>query len=395
MTQHPLPFEVLYHIIDDVDNKGDLRSISLASRALRDEGQRALFRHTGTLKIELPELSGNRFLDSIIASPHRLAHAVHSFEAHLVWERRPVGRKCGFDRGYMPDPTNLENIVKFIDKLERALMLMTNLKSLSIMAMRNKVLLESVPPLPRILRRCTFQLHEFCWEHVRSDDELIISEFLPHQSALRSFGLLSKQCINLRNRVQYSRAFHLYTATGRLNLNLETLCGPPEMTLGLLNCMDGKPSRIRYLRWTIGAERIGSPAESPNLKILGKIRLFHVDYNILNDQESEYCRILSFPFLDDLRVLRFRTSSFRKITQEHINTLCRLPKLQVLVIVDPMGIMKAHDDQAQTVVENLFSCCSNLEYIDVETSATGLLQMGNTAGITDTTFVEIDGDDTG
>ncbi|KAF5309165.1 hypothetical protein D9619_012707 [Psilocybe cf. subviscida] len=371
MTQPGLPLEVLSHIIDDVNSKGDLCSMSLASRTLRDECQRALFRHTGILKIELPELAENKFLDSIIDSPHRLALLVRSFEAHLVWERPVEHQGCvirdieAFMQRNKSDPKNLDSIVKFIDKIERALVLMTNLKNLRILATGNKDLPETVLSLPHILRKCTFQLHDFYWEHVRSDGDLIISKFLSQQSALRSFELpLSRR----QSGQQYARALRVYAAAGQLNLNLETLSGPAEMTVGLLNRADGKRSRTQYLRWTMGhPKRCGSADGLPHLSgILCNIRLFHVDYNPIGRDTSEYVPLDIFPFLDNLRVLRFSTGNIGGITQEHLDTLAKLPKLQVLVMVVQIGINFYEHDTVKTVAENLFSCCGSLEYIDIE-----------------------------
>ncbi|KAF5309155.1 hypothetical protein D9619_012721 [Psilocybe cf. subviscida] len=371
MTQPGLPLEVLSHIIDDVNNKGDLCSMTLASRTLREECQRALFRHTGILKIELPELAENKFLDSIIGSPHRLALLVRSFEVHLVWERRVEHQGCvigdieAFMQRNKSDPKNLDSIVKFLDKIERALVLMTNLKNLRILATRNKDLPETVLSLPHILRKCTFQLHDFYWKHVRSDDEMIISKFLSQQSALRSFELPL-------NRPQfgqlYARALRVYAAAGQLNLNLETLSGPAEMTLGFLNRTDGKRSRTRYLRWTMGYPKNGGTADGlpRSFRILSNIRLLHVDYNPIGFHTSEYDPLDIFPFLDDLRVLRFSTGNVGGITQEHLDTLAKLPKLQVLVMVVQIGIDFYELDTVKTVVENLFSCCGSLEYIDIE-----------------------------
>lgn len=73
---------------------------------------------------------------------------------------------------------------------------------------------------------------------------------------------------------------------------------------------------------------------------------------------------------------------------QHFDTFSRLSKLRVLALVlkTPMHIMICEQDIIKTVTDNLFSCCANLEYVDVESS------MGNSfSGCFSVEYVGVEG----
>lgn len=149
-----LPFDLLRpivkHLNDDVQS---LLAVSLASRALRVEGQRILFRTVALLK----DVDAHTKFLTVVASSDLLASLVEEYRQFDLLDakhhREPLwGLTC------------------------RGLQAMVNLKVLCFCAMGGR-------PSSQILRGCRFQLEVFRWES-RDDAEQLL-EFLPTQSSLR------------------------------------------------------------------------------------------------------------------------------------------------------------------------------------------------------------------
>lgn len=88
MLIHSLPLEVCRYIIEQacLDHE-DLCSLALTSSLLRDEAQRVLFNNPGKLNIGHESWHGDKFLDSIISSPKRLALMVRTYSQQVNWDK--------------------------------------------------------------------------------------------------------------------------------------------------------------------------------------------------------------------------------------------------------------------------------------------------------------------
>lgn len=153
-----IPLELLRPIIEHLDDDSQsLLAVSLASRVLRVEGQRILFRTMTLLKDKEAHI---KFL-TVVTSSSMLAQLVEEYwQFDLLdvdHEQEPLWRlTC------------------------RGLNAMVNLKHLFFSTLSGR-------PCAQILRGCTFQLEVLRWEN--HDDAEQLLEFLPSQPHLRTLGV--------------------------------------------------------------------------------------------------------------------------------------------------------------------------------------------------------------
>lgn len=210
-----LPLELLRNIVTNIQLQASLLPVALASSVLREEAQRRLF-----MAPQLPTpLSHLVFLNTVIASPHRLALSVKTYTQFGVLDDAE------------PTPQLMQTLS---DRTAAALQVMVNLRKLGFRATFYRV--PNVATAD-ILRGCTFQLHALTWVCHANDAEILLHEILPSQKALRHLGLLCPGELSSGD----------IQAAKLLCADLVSLAGPISIFPVLL------PNRsIRYLHWTLG-----------------------------------------------------------------------------------------------------------------------------------------------
>ncbi|KAF5317799.1 hypothetical protein D9619_012671 [Psilocybe cf. subviscida] len=162
MTQ-PLAIELYHAIIQHIDNRGDLLSLSLCCLAFRNEAQRCLFRHVEPYS----ERQLIRLMSTINASPLRLGPLIHTFRLNDVKESAP-------DEGNEDPAAPLS--------ISMALRSMCNLEHLRIE--------RSLPST--ILQGCTFKLRTLVWHGYLEKPSLsfLFYHFLPTQHSIKRLNIL-------------------------------------------------------------------------------------------------------------------------------------------------------------------------------------------------------------
>jgi hypothetical protein len=154
---HSLPLELIRSIFEqDCLERKDLLSLALSSPLLRDEAQRILFKDPGQLILGNKKISGDSFLDSIIASPKRVAPMVRVYSQIIDWQRfRNTARRTAPPPTPKKEREARQNLI--LGKIQRALLLMGNLKHLAHEERTGTE--ELVATITSVLTdKCTFQL---------------------------------------------------------------------------------------------------------------------------------------------------------------------------------------------------------------------------------------------
>jgi hypothetical protein len=153
-----IPPELFRPIVEYLDDDSEsLLSISLASRVLRGEGQRILFR---TMYLPIDMEAHIKFLTAVTSSS-LLARYVEEFQQFEL-----------LDTEHQQEP--------LWELTCRGLNAMVNLKYLLFQALNSL-------PCAHILRGCTFRLEILRWQNDRDEEQLL--EFLTTQPNLRILGV--------------------------------------------------------------------------------------------------------------------------------------------------------------------------------------------------------------
>lgn len=179
MSISPLPSELYRPIVEGVTSPRDLYSIALSCRQLRHEGQRILFREPSLSSIEQHLC----FLDSVIASPDRLALFVFRYCQQVV--AKSMDKPA---RTYHPG-----DMVTLVGKTERAIPLMKELEKLHYIPF---TFWHQTPLNTFFNANFQFQLDAFDWGEEEST-MAIIQSFLPSQPKLRHLGLIGEAFFSL------------------------------------------------------------------------------------------------------------------------------------------------------------------------------------------------------
>lgn len=245
MPFYSLPLELVRAVVEqDCLTREDLRSLALTSSSLRDEAQRRLFKDPGELVLGHPKFCQDKFLDSIIASPKRLAPMVRVYSQVIDWQKfRNTARKSGHE-GDMGKTESEARQKLILGKIRRALKLMVNLKHLTHEERTRKHKL--VDMISSILPdKCSFQLTSFDWTYVVKDgiqEELnLFHRFLPQQLALQSLRFARVQIP--QELVTPKEDF--YTIARSACPQLEDLSAPLDFIMAVLPM---KPA-IKRLSW--------------------------------------------------------------------------------------------------------------------------------------------------
>lgn len=229
-----LPAELLRPIVDSgVLDQADLCILAQATRLLRDEGQRILFRDPGLIKLHLSDEHIGRsraFFDAILSSPHRLALMVHTYQQSTDWGN-------GTDTGQ--DVTRSELLMKMTE----ALTLMANLKVFHSYGPGART--DTPGSMIQTLCQCRFKLEEFAWNH-QGDELRLLEEFLLLQDNIRFLQLDSGFDIRGAADSNNTDAQRLLLAGKNACPKLETLIGPMSSSRVFL---PGKHS-VRFLVWS-------------------------------------------------------------------------------------------------------------------------------------------------
>ncbi|KAF5323723.1 hypothetical protein D9619_012954 [Psilocybe cf. subviscida] len=267
MAIESLPAELLRFVVEQESlTPEDLCSLALSSPSLRDEAQRMLFKDPGPLIIGNERFSDDKFLNSIITSPKRLAPMVRTYSQVIDWERfRNTARKTTTK---IPQKEREARQKLILGKIRRALQLMVNLKHLRHEELsRSNRLVERITSV--LTEKCSFRLTSFAWTYVAVDgiqEELeLFHHFLPRQPALRSL------CFN---RIQVPEGLPVpgddfYTAARSVCPLLEDFSAPLDFILSVLPM---RPT-IKRLSWPTchnDANRDKGDISSTNLACLSK-----------------------------------------------------------------------------------------------------------------------------
>lgn len=243
MAIQSLPLELVRSIVEqDCLTRKDLRSLALSSSLLRDEAQRMLFKDPGHVRLGNERFSQDKFLDTIIASPKRLAPMVRVYSQVIDWEEfRYTARKS---MTAVPRREREERQKLILGKIQRALELMVNLKHLAHDELRRSSPL--VNTMTSVLtKKCTFRLKTLVWTYDAKDgiqEELnLFHHFLPRQSSLRS---LCFNRIRVPQKLPRPKA-DFYDIAKSVCPQLEYLSAPSDFIISVL------PMRpeIKRLSW--------------------------------------------------------------------------------------------------------------------------------------------------
>ncbi|KAF5323734.1 hypothetical protein D9619_012977 [Psilocybe cf. subviscida] len=267
MSIESLPVELLRFVVEqECLMPEDLCSLALSSPSLRDEAQPMLFTDPGPLVLGHERFSADKFLDSIITSPKRLAPMVRAYSQVIDWERfRNTARKTTTEIRQNEREARQRVI---LGKIRRALQLMINLKHLRHEELpRSNGLVDMITSV--LTKECGFQLESIAWTYVAVggiQEELeLFHHFLPRQLALRSL------CFN---RIQVPEGLPVpgddfYAAARLVCPLLEDLSAPLDFILSVLPM---RPT-IKRLSWPTcqnDASREERDISSTNLACLSK-----------------------------------------------------------------------------------------------------------------------------
>lgn len=254
--ESPFPQEILGEFAEYLTEGRhckDLLNLSLASKSLRKEAQRVLFRTIDSTRfdrwpVKMEEMVTHRlFLRSIIDSPTRLAPHVRTYALRFLAlvpansEKYDDADLAQSDDAYWALGRELWNLTS------RALPLLTQLDHLTLfLGADGRYSQNGMEPSPfrcaAILRRCSFTLDSFSWgqSHGLQNSIVDLEEFLSRQPHLRSLNLNTT-----RNNPWYTdriSRFHLAPTTLPC---LRRVMGPSSLIPALLS----KRRHIDTLFW--------------------------------------------------------------------------------------------------------------------------------------------------
>ena len=327
-----LPLELLRPIVGHLKyDYHALLAVSLASRELRVEGQRILFRR---MILPMDKEAQIKFLTAITSSTV-LAEYVEEFQQYEL-----------------VDPAHQEKSEPLWSLTCRGLQAMVNLKYLPFRAAFGRSCAE-------ILRGCTFQLEILRWENY--DDAEHLFEFLKSQQKLRVLGFT------------WSNSEHL-------ELNPSGICPGLQVLHGDQQSIDAFfPGRhISSLRWSADLEelRIGRPIYTP-------------------PQEFDYLRYLSLggfggrpllsvvcrcvPVLEVLELVGLYAvevcliaffvviCAAHRLCAQELGWLQEIPMLRIFILSNPYSCTPPLSlEERKEYFPQIFELCNNLQYIDID-----------------------------
>lgn len=297
----PLPVVLIAEIIEQLvcESTKDLRSAALVSRDFRHEAQRVLFRSPFTIPLHADSPRGERFLDTVIASPNRLALFVRRYRQRNFWHDPVVDLDIDIDEVTHEDiAVAQKQNAPIVRKTGAALRAMKSLTHLVLIGINAPIL----PPgesLADVLRGCTFSLEMFSWLHP-CDDHVVINEFLRTQPNLRHLGLYGLR------RNQYARGVDitdLRRAGREVCPRLQSLSMPLETAELFL------PGRkIRSLCFTLQYEDIEVDTQTPSMEHLAN-ELSTVEYMEYDEAAENPPFSLMTDYLVNLKLLKIHFHS--------------------------------------------------------------------------------------
>ncbi|KAF5319143.1 hypothetical protein D9619_008288 [Psilocybe cf. subviscida] len=311
-------YELIYSILQAVDNTSDLLSLALCCTLLREEAQRLLFFHPIPSRHQQ-----KRFLATIIKSPSRLALMVHRFAL-----RYPVAPDRPSERGVSSD-------------LAFALRAMRKLKRLRV---------DTSGIYPGILQGCTFKLDVFVWGSLCITQDLtsLLAGFLPWQPNLRHLGLFGT--------INGERVNPLFIRA--LCPKLESLATSSNSVVDIF-FSHHRP--IQSLQWMLNS--IGPTSTSPQLS---QIKSYRVIVGNLT-RELPILRHLTSLVLLELTTAK---PGAHLMFNNKMDFLEVSSNLRVLILTSdspypdpPRG--ESSPPPYFDVIRNAFDACKTLRYIDV------------------------------
>ncbi|KAF5328591.1 hypothetical protein D9619_011437 [Psilocybe cf. subviscida] len=205
MALRTLPQDVLADILDiGLFSRPELCAISLASPHLRYEAQRRLFRDPGPHSIDLRDepsasLATTRtFLETITASPDRLAQMVRRYRVTVLW----------FDFYVRFDSEKIQLQHTLFELLSRALPLMVNLIELLYrerLQTSGHPVSEPPPSMWPVLQMCSFKLQIFWCSYIGTNSRNAVAEFLHIQNGIRVLWLCEAPQAHATNMITLLR----------------------------------------------------------------------------------------------------------------------------------------------------------------------------------------------
>ncbi|KAF5310013.1 hypothetical protein D9619_010164 [Psilocybe cf. subviscida] len=353
--QFILPAELFRQIIGSgVLDPGDLYSVSLASRWLRDEAQRILFMNPEVFYVHLNGEQGRTaaaFFDSIISSPHRLALMVYAYTQTTNWANGMESHR---------NVTSRRNREELFTKMTDALKLMVNLK---VFRSSDGGRAATHPRVSMVdcICQCRFKLTEFAWKH-EGDEIRLLEEFLASQDEVTYFNLHTAFDIRGSSDTANTYVQRLLIAGQKVCPKLEVLCGPMSSSRVIL---PGKKN-VKFIAWTWSFDETEAIEDT-------EVHVTHVGDSLRTLQYLEYAggdfSGLPFttiaPYLSNLIILTICNEVITEVSE----LSCELPALCAIHFFHLGSWIVSNPDELSkdcTLVSSMFTLFKRLKFVDVD-----------------------------